>query len=156
GVKSPATDTLRMTCFVNAREQIEPMRVAASRVFGKAESVFVQSSRFAAGSAASCEGIARAPSGVSGRVIFTAPQMIFGEQDSDTQLGWDRLKKSVVLAGGDADHLLEVNVYTTSGISEKTNAAIKNVSQRNAMVRLFEALPSEDALMAIEVVASAK
>jgi hypothetical protein len=153
---SQAVDALRVSCFANSAEQVDAARVAAAKVFTKAAAVFVQASRYDSGTSVRCEGVAQAAnSATRGKLVFAVAQMAFGDQDSDVQTAYDRLKKSVQAAGGTADRPVNIGAYALNS-TVATSARRVLAKQAALTIDVFEALPSLDATLALEMIAAAK
>jgi len=150
--KVAPADMLRVTCFLGSRDDAEPARLAASRAFPSAAADFVQRLRVNAGSSTDCEGVGRRGAGGinTPKLIFTGSQMAFGTQDSDLRLALDRLQKTLNSLGASDSDVTFSNLYLLSrAIAQKLPA------QRNpATSVIVEGLPSPDASLAIEVIAT--
>jgi enamine deaminase RidA (YjgF/YER057c/UK114 family) len=149
-----AADMLRVTCFLGSRDDAEPARLAASRLFPSAALDFVQRLRASAGSSADCEAVGRRGNGGANtpKLIFTGAQMAFGDRDSDLRLAFERLEKTLnSLGAGDSDVIFS-NLYLL-GYSVRRAIEERLPPLRNpASTLIVEGLPSPDASMAIEVV----
>ena len=75
---------LRITCFADSQAEAEAARNAAMQKFPKTPGVFLQSTRYTLGTAASCEGVMAG--GNSGKLMLAATQITFGEETADLQL----------------------------------------------------------------------
>jgi len=158
-MKAQGAEALRVSCFADSAEEAEAAKVAAGKVFGKAAGVFVQANRFGSAIAVRCEGIAGAGAGssraVRGKLVFTAAQMAFGDQDADVQLAYGRLQKSVQVAGGSADRAVMFDIYAVDqAAADRARRGLPKDAGVTAWI--FEALPSADATLALEMIAEGK
>jgi enamine deaminase RidA (YjgF/YER057c/UK114 family) len=147
-----ASGMLRVTCFLSSLDSAEAATLAARRAFPSAAFDVVQRLRLSAGPSADCEGVGRRGSGGMNapKLIFTSSQMAFGTQDSDLRLGFDRLQKTLRSLGASDSDVIFSNLYLLSRALETRLPAVRNP----ATTVIVEGLPSPDASLAIEVVAT--
>ena len=168
GVKAP--DVLRVTCFLSSLDDAPAARSAAASAFPAAAANFVQMQRLGLEPQMQCESIARlasppsAPQTVqngvalvnASKLVITATQLVFRDQDSDFRLAYQRLAKSLGTLGAQMKNVLWTGSYALT----KPNAAKLDSMQREflnhplagAAVQI-EGLPSTDAAAAIELIA---
>jgi hypothetical protein len=142
-------DMLLVTCFLGSLGDVEGARLAASRAFPSAAADFVQRQRVSTGSSVDCESVGRSSNKGANtpKLIFTGAQMAFGNQDADLRLAIERLLKTLnSLGAGDGDVIFS-NVYSVGRV-KLPDVSIPSITL------IIEGLPSPDASMAIEVVAT--
>ena len=165
-------DMLRVTCFLSEIEQSRDARAAATRAFPAAALNFMQSLRLGTDATAVCEGVGRrsgsgpAPSEASGFVVVSAPkllftgtQMAFRDEDADLRLAFERLGKAIEPFGAGYKDVVFWNVYPlTRSIETKVRALqlqfVAPAVHPEGTMLLFEGLPSLDATVAVEVIAT--
>lgn len=167
-------DMLRVTCFLGEIEQSRDARAAATRAFPAAALNFVQSLRLTSDTTAVCEGVGRnsgsdpAPSDASALVVVSAPkllftgtQMAFRDEDADLRLAFERLGKALEPLGAGYKDVVFWSVYPlTRSIETKVRALqlqfVPPGSHPAGTMLLFEGLPSLDATVAVEVIATVR
>jgi len=172
GVK--AADVLRITCFLSSLNDAEASRAAVSAAFPSAASNFVQMQRLGLQPQVLCEGAARlttAPAspmvtanGVAlvnaPKLLLTATQLVFRDQDDDFRLGYQRLAKTMAPLGATFKDVFWTGNYA---LAVPNAAKIENLqwefldrAKPPASTTLqIEGLPSSDATAAIEFMAVA-
>jgi enamine deaminase RidA (YjgF/YER057c/UK114 family) len=172
GVKAP--DILRVTCFLSSLDMQREARTAVLAAFPAAAATFVQMQRLGIEPQAACEAVGRLSAPPSAPVVLTnhtalvnAPklvltgaQLVFRDQDSDFQLAFRRLGKSIGELGATFQDVVWTGVYS---LTRPDIAKIENIqwqfldrSHPPAGAALqFEGLPALDATAAIEFVAIA-
>ena len=176
-------DVLRVTCFVSSLEESTTGRAALDAAFTSAAVNVVQMQRFPVTPAAECEAVARVktaaqaeitflnPSGLetspnysqltivhAPKIVFSSMQLAFGTQEPDIKLAFDRLQRALGALDANLGHLAMSHVYLTSmAVADKVRTVRKsffNAEQPPASTLLpFEALPSLDASVGIDVIA---
>jgi enamine deaminase RidA (YjgF/YER057c/UK114 family) len=171
GVK--AADVLRITCFMSSLEDVQAARSAVATAFPAAAANFVQMQRLGLERQVLCEGAARLPaapalaaaeSGVaritSPKIVLTATQLVFRDQDSDFRLAYQRLAKTIAPLGASFKDVFWAGSYALT----LPNAAKVQSIQWEFLDRAhppagtalqIEGLPSTDATAAIELMAIA-
>ena len=145
---------VQVTCFVpDARSQTMQFPGAAVN--------FVQLTRLTVEPETSCEGVGRLqkPGKSPAKLVFTATQMAFGDQEQAIRLAYGRLGRALdTMKAGYRDTVL-MSVYSLNrAVAEKASALAVEFQGRAdrpaTSVQIVEGLPSLDATVAIEVVAS--
>jgi enamine deaminase RidA (YjgF/YER057c/UK114 family) len=173
-LQAVGASALSVTCFANSLEQAESARAAAGRPFRGAAMVFVQLTRFSMKPFAACEGVGRLAQPGDGvqrmdlpgfdiadgrahavlvrrpSVVFTGSQTAFLEQPADIELAYGRLRKTIEAAGTGYDQIVLSRVYSLTG----TPDAFAKEQRPARTSQVVEGLPSLDATMAIEVIAT--
>jgi enamine deaminase RidA (YjgF/YER057c/UK114 family) len=170
GVKPP--DVLRVTCFLSSLDDAQAARSAVANAFPAAASNFVQMQRLGLEQQVLCEAIARlatAPSAplVLGngaalvnapKLVLTATQLVFRDQESDFRLAYQRLAKTMATLGATPHDVFWSGTYALT----RPNAAKLDAIQWEFLDRAhppahtalqIEGLPSTDATAAIEFMA---
>jgi enamine deaminase RidA (YjgF/YER057c/UK114 family) len=170
GVKAP--DVLRVTCFLSSLDDEQSTRSAIAAVFPSAAANFVQMQRLGLEPKVLCEAVARlaaAPSAplVLGngtalvntpKLVLTATQLVFRDQDSDFRLAYQRLVKTMAPLGATAKDVFWSGTYALT----RPNAAQLDSIQWEFLDRAhppahtalqIEGLPSTDATAAVEFMA---
>jgi len=174
GAGVTAAGMLRVTCFLGSIEKPETARGEAERAFPMAALNFVQPLRAEGGSSAVCEGVgsrgraggeaeasAEAAAVSAPKLIFSGAQMAFGDQDGDVRLAFERLGKALESLGVSYQDVVFSSVYPLTRAAEERVGRIEGeFSARGRKAAgttvLFEGLPSLDATMAVEIVASGR
>ncbi|MEP6960790.1 MAG: hypothetical protein ABI995_01850 [Acidobacteriota bacterium] len=158
-MKAAGATALRVTCFSDSFAETTAAQTAGAKAFPKAAATYLQSTRYTLGAKTACEGVGQAsassPGAVrSAKVILTAPQLAFSEQDADFQLAFERLNKTLEPFGVTLKDAALANLYSmTKAIADKVQALAPSASRTSQVV---ESLPSLDGVMAIEAVIPAK
>jgi enamine deaminase RidA (YjgF/YER057c/UK114 family) len=158
-VRSAGGAMLRVTCFVSSMDGVEEASIAAARAFPSAAVNFVQPLRMGPNAGGACEGIRESPSGSApARVVFTAAQMAFRDQEADLRLAFERLEKALEPFGSSLQDAVSSTLYGLSAeIAERTRSiATGFLPAPPGMTLIVEGLPSLDASVAIEVVAASR
>lgn len=178
------SDILRATCFLSSLDDLDKGRAAMAAAFPELLVNFVQLQRLGLTPLAECEAVGRLKSAPASPVVFLNPpglpsnpnysqialvdapkiilsgiQMVFGEQDRDVKLGFDRLGKDLAEAGADYKNVFWMSTYpTTNPIADKVRALrfeyLDHAHPPASTFLLFEGLPSLDATVAMEVMAA--
>jgi enamine deaminase RidA (YjgF/YER057c/UK114 family) len=178
-------EMLRVSCFVTSLDGVSAMRDSLAQMFPKAQSIIVQTQRFAERQVAECEGTARLrktpaapvvlinPDGLplsksysqialisAPRLIFAADQLAFRYQEEDARLAFQRLEKTMQAAGGSLKNTVMLNTYPLSpqlaDLVRKIRFEFLDQARPPASTMLpFEGLPSMDASFGLEAVAVA-
>src|SRR5580704_1263472 len=152
--KAQQADLVQVTCFVaDARSPMTQFPGAAVNS--------VQLTRLSVEPETSCEGVGRLqkPGRSPARLVFTGPQMAFGDQDQAVRLAYGRLGRALeTMKAGYGDSLL-MNVYALNRtVAEKAAALAPEFLGRSARplssTQMGGGLPSLDATVAIELVAA--
>jgi enamine deaminase RidA (YjgF/YER057c/UK114 family) len=168
GVK-PA-DVLRLTCFLSSLEDAQSLRAAAAAAFPAAAANFVQMQRLGLEPQIQCAAVGRLASAPASpvviqngtalvnapKLVFTATQLVFRDQDADFRLAYQRLGKALASQGA----AMKDVAWTESYALTKPNAAKLDavehelLGQPHAGTTLqIEGLPSTDATAAVELIA---
>jgi enamine deaminase RidA (YjgF/YER057c/UK114 family) len=170
GVKAP--DVLRVTCFLSSLDDVQSSRSAVATAFPSAAANFVQMQRQGLEPQVLCEAVARlttAPASplVLGngmalvnapKLVLTATQLVFRDQDSDFRLAYQRLAKTMAPLGATFNDVFWTGTYALT----RPNATKIESLQWEFLDRArppantalqIEGLPSTDATAAIEFMA---
>jgi enamine deaminase RidA (YjgF/YER057c/UK114 family) len=161
---------LRITCFLNSLEPAAEARSAIAAAFPSAASNFLQVTRLGLEKMVACEAVGRLESKPpqpiafadsaatvnTPKLILTAMQMAFHNEDSDIRLAFDRLRKSLEAVNAKDRTVFFLSAYPlTKSTQDRVQAIGAEFFPRTAGTSvLFEALPSLDASAAIEVIAA--
>ena len=147
---------LQVTCFA-----ADVNRPDGAGAFPGAAVNFVQLTRLPVDRETSCEGVGRLqkPGKSPSKLVFTGIQMAFGDQEPDLRLAYGRLGKvleSMKVGYGDSAVL---NIYALSRAgAEKAgalSASFLDPQHRNVYAtKIVEGLPSLDATVAVDLIAS--
>lgn len=152
--KAQQADLVQVTCFV------ADSRTAMTSAFPGAAVNLVQPTRLAIETETSCEGVGRLQkAGKSpGKLVFTGIQMAFGDQDQALRLAYGRLGRALETVKARPGDSLVLNIYSLNrNAAEKAVALVPEFLGSKTSVyttRVVEGLPSLDATVAIELVAS--
>lgn len=164
-------DMLRVTCFLNSDEDEQAAHAEEARAFPSAAADFVQRLRASSGSSTACEAVGRRKSDGPGQVnseavlvntaklILSGSQMAFHDQDADLRLAFQRLEKSLEPLGASYEDVIYADLYPVSRSVEDKLPALRKEFFRGpapATTMIFEGLPSPDASVSIEVIATQK
>jgi enamine deaminase RidA (YjgF/YER057c/UK114 family) len=172
GVGVKAADVLRITCFMSSFEDVGAARSAVAMAFPSAAANFVQMQRMGVERQVLCEAAARlttspssppaAGNGMalvnSAKIVMTATQLVFRDQDSDFRLAYQRLSKTMAPLGATFKDVFWTGNYALT----LPNAAKIESLQWEFLDRAhppastalqIEGLPSTDATAAIEFMA---
>jgi enamine deaminase RidA (YjgF/YER057c/UK114 family) len=171
GVGVKAADVLRITCFMSSLTDVEAARSAVAMAFPSAAANFVQMQRLGLERQVLCEGAARlttapasppAENGValvnSPKIVLTAGQLVFRDQDSDFRLAYQRLAKTMAPLGATFKDVFWTGNYTltlpNAAKIESLQWEFLDRARAPAHTSLqIEGLPSADATAAIEFMA---
>jgi enamine deaminase RidA (YjgF/YER057c/UK114 family) len=165
---------LRVTCFLSSLDDGAALGSALAANFPNAAAHFVQMQRLGLQPQVACEAVGRLDSqpaapqngaasqfavAVAPKLVFTATQLIFRDQDSDIRLAFQRLGKAMEPLGGAYKDVIWSGVYPlTRPLAAKIDALRFDFFDRArppaGTMLLFEGLPSIDATAAIELVAA--
>ena len=151
--KAQQADLVQVTCFV-------PDARAPMTQFPGVMVNLVQPTRLATETETSCEGVGRLQkAGKSpGKLVFTGIQMAFGDQDQALRLAYGRLGRALETVKARPGDSLVLNIYSLNrNAGEKAAALVPEFLGSKTPVyttRVVEGLPSLDATVAIELVAS--
>ncbi|MEO8052242.1 MAG: hypothetical protein ABI833_17675 [Acidobacteriota bacterium] len=173
GVK--AADVLRITCFMSSLAGVDAARSAVASAFPSAVANFVQMQRLGLQQQVLCEGAARLTSApasplavVSGvalvnspKIVLTATQLAFRDQDSDFRLAYQRLAKTMAPLGATFKDVFWTGSYalTLPDAAKMENLQWEFLDRAHAPASTtlqIEGLPSSDATAAIELMAVAR
>jgi len=184
GVKAP--EILRATCFLSSLDDLNKARDAMGNAFPRLVVNFVQLQRLGLEPLAECEAVGRLDTAPSQAVVLVNPpgltanpnysqialvnapkmvlsgtQMVFGEQDSDVTLAFERLRKEIEPLGVSYKDVFWSSMYPlTRPVADKVRAQRFNYFDRGhppaSTFLLFEGLPSLDATVAMEVMAAVR
>ena len=167
-----ATDVLRITCFLSSLDDVQTARSTVVAAFPSAITNFVQMQRLTLEPQVLCEAVARlamAPAepmvlanGMASinapKLVLTAAQLVFRDQDSDFRLAYQRLAKTMAPLGATFKDVFWTGTYAIT----RPNAAQIDSIQWEFLDRAhppadtqlqIEGLPSTDATAAIEFMA---
>jgi enamine deaminase RidA (YjgF/YER057c/UK114 family) len=152
---------VQVTCFVGDLTQVDSARTAVTTAFPGAAADFVQLTRLAVEPGTSCEGVGRlqTPGKSPAKLVFTGTQMAFGDQEQALRLAYGRLGKALEAVKTRYADSLVMSVYSLSRPGADKAAALAQEylgpSVHPAVsTQIVEGLPSLDATVAIELVAS--
>jgi enamine deaminase RidA (YjgF/YER057c/UK114 family) len=171
GVGVKAADVLRITCFMSSLTDVAAARSAVAMAFPSAAANFVQMQRLGLERQVLCEGAARlttasasppAENGValvnSPKIVLTASQLVFRDQDSDFRLAYQRLAKTMAPLGATFKDVFWTGNYAltlpNAAKIESLQWEFLDRARAPAHTSLqIEGLPSADATAAIEFMA---
>jgi enamine deaminase RidA (YjgF/YER057c/UK114 family) len=167
---------LRITCFLSALDNLEPIRSRVAADYPRAAANYVQTQREPPHAVAACEAVAAAGAAAprlefrnvgegaraalvgSAHLVFTSAQTSFGFQETDTRLAFDRFGKTLEEAGVSWKDAALVRFYPLSEKMEEQVGRIRSglfdaSRPPAASLVLFEGLSSQDAAFAVDAVA---
>ena len=177
------SDILRATCFLSSLDDLNKARDAMEAAFPKLPVNFVQLQRLGLEPLTECEAVGRLesapatpveyvnPQGLTQnpnysqialvnapKIVLSGTQMVFGDQEKDITLGFERLQKEVEAQGASLKDVFWMSAYPlTLPVAEKVRALRFNFFDHAhppaSTFLLFEGLPSLDATVAMEVMA---
>jgi enamine deaminase RidA (YjgF/YER057c/UK114 family) len=172
GASIKAADVLRVTCFLSSLDEVQAARSAVVTAFPSAAANFVQMQRLGLEPQVLCEAVARLttapPSPLklgngmalvnAPKLVLTATQLVFRDQDSDFRLAYQRLARTMAPLGATAKDVFWTGIYA---LTRPDAAKIENIQwefldrgRPPAHTALqIEGLPSTDATAAIEFMA---
>ncbi len=157
--KAQETELLAATCFVPDIGQVARARAEVMAALPGVAANFVQLTRLPVEPETSCEGVGRLqkPGKSPAKLVFTAIQMSFGDQEKDHRLAYGRLGRALeTMKAGYAESLM-MRIYSLSRSAGEKAAALGpeylGRSARPASVQVVEGLPSLDATVALELIA---
>jgi enamine deaminase RidA (YjgF/YER057c/UK114 family) len=162
---------VQVTCFLGDLTQLDSARAAVTSAFPGAAANFVQLTRLAVEPGASCEAVGRLqkPGSSPAKLVFTGIQMAFQDRDQDLRLAYDRLGRTLetmkaAYSGTLVWNVHALNIYSLNIYSLNPATAMKTMAlapellgtsaRPAASTLIVEGLPSLDATVAIELVAS--
>jgi enamine deaminase RidA (YjgF/YER057c/UK114 family) len=164
-----AIDVLRITCFMSSLVDVEGARSAAAMAFPSAATNFVQMQRLGLERQVLCEAAARLTTASpqtgssiafvnSPKIVLTSAQLVFGDQDSDFRLAYQRLTKTLATLGGSFKDVFWTGNYAltlpAAAMVEKLQWEFLDHAHSPASTAVqIEGLPSTDATAAIEFMA---
>ncbi len=170
GVK--AADVLRVTCFLSSLDDVQAARSAVAVAFPSAAANFVQMQRVSLDPQMLCEAVARLASapampfvlqnGVAlvnaPKLVLTATQLVFRDQDTDFRLAYQRLSKTMLPLGAGFKDVFWTGTYAltrpNAGKIESIEWEFLDRALPPAHAALqIEGLPSTDATAAVELMA---
>ena len=152
--KAQQADLVQVTCFV------ADARAATASAFPGAAVNLVQPTRLAIETEMSCEGVGRLqkPGKSPSKLVFTGIQMSFGDNDQALRLAYGRLGRALETVKARYGDSLMLNIYSLNrGTGDKAVKLVPEFMGPKVPVyaaRVVEGLPSLDATVAIELVAS--
>ncbi|MDP8990930.1 MAG: RidA family protein [Acidobacteriota bacterium] len=170
-VGAKAADVLRVTCFLSSLDDVQAARSAVATAFPAAAANFLQMQRLGLERQTLCEAIARASgnpladapaSGValihSAKIVLTATQLVFRDQDSDFRLAYQRLEKTLLPLGATFKDVFWTGTYalTQPGAAKLENVQGGFFDRASPLAHTalqIEGLPSTDATAAVELMA---
>jgi enamine deaminase RidA (YjgF/YER057c/UK114 family) len=169
GVKTG--DVLRVTCFLSSLDEVQAARSAVATTFPAAAANFIQMQRLGLEQQALCEAVARwngiliADADASGlarigstKMVLTATQLVFRDQDSDFRLAYQRLAKTLLPLGASFKDVFWTGTYalTKPDASKLENIQGEFFDRTSPPLHTalqIEGLPSTDATAAVELMA---
>ncbi len=170
GVK--ATDVLRVTCFLSSLDDVQAARAAVAAAFPSAAANFVQMQRLGLEPQALCEAVARLATAPASslvlqngmalvnapKLVLTATQLVFRDQDADFRLAYQRLAKTMLPLGAGFKDVFWTGSYAltrpNAGRLESIEWEFLDRALPPARAALqIEGLPSTDATAAVELMA---
>jgi enamine deaminase RidA (YjgF/YER057c/UK114 family) len=167
-----AADVQRVTCFLSSLDDVQAARSTVAAAFPSAAANFVQMQRLALEPQALCEAVARlavAPATPlvlakdialvnAPKLVLTATQLVFRDQDADFRLAYQRLAKTMLLLGAGFKDVFWTGTYAltrpNAGKLESIEWEFLDRAQPPARAALqVEGLPSTDATAAVELMA---
>ena len=166
-------DVLRVTCFLSSLDDVQAARTGVAAAFPSAAANFVQMQRLGLEPQALCEAVARL-SGSSERhhwcwrssmalvnapkLVLTATQLVFRDQDADFRLAYQRLAKTMLPLGAGFKDVFWTGTYAltrpNAGKLEGIQWEFLDRALPPARAALqIEGLPSTDATAAVELMA---
>jgi enamine deaminase RidA (YjgF/YER057c/UK114 family) len=158
--KSQDAVMVQVTCFVGDIRQAESARAAVASAFPGATMNVVQLTRLAVDPETSCEGVGRLqkPGKSPAKLVFTAAQMSFGDQDQALRLAYGRLGKALESMKASYADVLGMSVYSLARPMADKAAALApeflGGVHPTGSTQVVEGLPSLDATVAIELIAA--
>jgi enamine deaminase RidA (YjgF/YER057c/UK114 family) len=168
----------RVTCFLNALENVETVRKQVTESFPEAASNYVQLRRDSMGDFVACEAVAATVSASAksvdligspaqvvrlgpGRIVLSGTQMAFGQEDGDLRLAFGRLDKALETSGTDMKKVVFARVYSLTSAAAQKLLQLRaeyfdQAAQPATTSLMFEGLPALDASIGLDVVALAK
>jgi enamine deaminase RidA (YjgF/YER057c/UK114 family) len=165
-------EVLRVTCFLSSLDQEQTTRAEVAAAFPGAAMNFVQLTRMAVPPLAACEAVGRLEKpptqaielmdGVAltsrPKLVFTALQIAFRDQDADIRLAFERLGKALESQGASFHDVIFSSTYSLNRSVADKAAAVRldfmAAGRAPGTAQVFEGLPSLDATMAVEVIAA--
>ena len=170
GVK--AADVLRVTCFLSSLDDLQSARSAEAAAFPSAAANFVQMQRVGLEPQALCEAVARLTTAPASslvlqnsmalvnapKLVLTANQLVFRDQDADFRLAYQRLAKTMLPMGAGFKDVFWIGTYALTrpyaGKLESIGWEFLDRALPPAHASLqIEGLPSTDATAAVELMA---
>jgi enamine deaminase RidA (YjgF/YER057c/UK114 family) len=170
GVKT--ADVLRVTCFLSSLDELASARSAAATAFPAAAANFVQTQRLGLVPQALCEAVARLSSAPAmplvvrngmalvnaPKLVITATQLVFRDQDADFRLAYQRLAKTMLPLGAGFKDVFWTGTYvlTRPNAHKLENIEWEFLDRALPPARAalqIEGLPSTDATAAVEFMA---
>ncbi|HWC98231.1 MAG TPA: RidA family protein [Candidatus Sulfopaludibacter sp.] len=174
---------VRVTCFLSSLENLAASRQMVEGEYPHAAHNFVQTERAPGRAVAGCEAVARLNSEPSGpltfpavegvraeagqspvalvgasQVVLTGTQISFGNQEQDSRLAFERLKRELEQAGVSFGDVAFAHYYPLSGgmalqLRKLRQELLGGPHPPAGTMLQFEGLPSMDAGFAVDVVA---
>ena len=117
---------VQVTCFVGDIHQVDSARAAVASAFPGAAANFVQLTRLAVEPGTSCEGVGRLqkPGNSPPKLVFTAAQMAFGDQEQALRLAYGRLGRALQTMKASYADAQVMSVYSLSRPAADKAAAL--------------------------------
>jgi len=172
---SEAADVLRVTCYLSSLENVAATRQLVTADYPRAALNFVQTQRAPAIALGACEAVARLtwttgkrvhflPEGseprmalvAAPRIVLSGTQVSYGYQEADSQLAFERLRKSLEAAGvGRADMVFTQYYSLAAPLTAQIRKLAPGVfGSPVSSILPVEGLPSMQAGFAVDVVAA--
>jgi len=172
GASIDAQNVLRVSCFLNSLDDVQGSQTAMVTAFPSAAANFVQMQRLGLEPQVLCEAAARLTTAPAQplvlenglvsinapKLVLTATQLVFRDQDSDFRLAYQRLAKTLASVGATFKDVFWTGTYVLTRASaakiESLQWEFLDRTHPPAHTGLqIEGLPSTDATAAIEVMA---
>jgi enamine deaminase RidA (YjgF/YER057c/UK114 family) len=151
---------LQVSCFVGDLTQVDSARAAVTSAFPGAAANFIQLTRLAVEPGVFCEGVGRLqkPGRSPAKLVFTGTQMAFGDQEQALRLAYGRLGRALETMKARYPNALVMSIYSLNRtMADKATALAPEFlggARPVGSTQIVEGLPSLDATVAIELVAS--
>ncbi|HXJ38017.1 MAG TPA: hypothetical protein VNH18_01995 [Bryobacteraceae bacterium] len=151
--KSPAAETLAVTCFVSTMtDPAGLVGAVTSRYSGAAVNV-VMTQRGPFQAFASCQAVRRGTRVTAARLAFTGTRVAFGQQEKDATLAFQRLDRDLTEAGSTPASVVFTNIYPLSGSMAQLAGKLRASSGPVAMIP-SEGVAAIEAGFAVDAIAT--
>lgn len=162
----------RITCYLDSLQQGDSVRTQMGTSFPGSPVTILQTLRDGVGESAWCEAVAAPQSAVEirdragagflppGKAVLSGSQMAFGREEADIRLSLDRLRKALENAGADPEGVVYARIYSLTRRGGESGTALAGEYFKNAPAIasnvLFEAVPSVDAALMFDAIATGR